>query len=120
MTNLENILNLDKLLKSKKIMQKYWQEQPFGYNILINDNFSFPVAIKLINDRQPRFQNQLIPVMKISDGDDIICLYQSNFYIFQLYDVVSSSFVIFSTPEQVWQELIKPDIEEYYGIKIED
>ena len=26
----------------------------------------------------------------------------------------------FSTPEQVWQELIKPDIEEYYGIVIEE
>lgn len=121
MTNIEIILSFHTLLKSKKIMQEYWKEKPYALNFLINQEVSFLHTLSLVNKQNPSFENKLIPLMKVYNGDDLVCLFEEKFYLFKIYDKGYNDLVLqFSTPQEVWEKVIKPDIEDYYGIKIDE
>ena len=93
---------------------------------LLQNNFCWyslldePTLMKMKQDLIFSKKNRVvIPVLESVHNDVLICISDKLILVFDISDEITL-LNSFSTPEQVWQELIKPDIEEYYGIKIEE
>ena len=112
----ENLINL---IRSKPSYQKYYEDIE---NWEIFDNYAsftnFPEFKTLLKGY--KFDDNLVYFIHSNNFKLIHFTYdydpKTGEYDNKKYSILQT----FSTPEQVWQELIKPDIEEYYGIVIEE
>ncbi len=64
-------------------------------------------------------QTESIPILECMHNDMIVCVCVNEFILIDIGDEIS---VVkkFNTPQQVWEEVIKPDIEFELGVKIVD
>jgi hypothetical protein len=78
-------------------------------------------AIYRVNQLTKKYTDELLPVLELKDNYGLF-LYEEK-YVKISFDLKFENIDIkdiFSTPQEVWEHVIKPDIEEYYGIKIEE
>jgi hypothetical protein len=114
----KNIIEIDKplelinLLKSIDYYNKYYKDQ--GNWEIYNDFLTFP-------------EKDFFTLLYAHYCDDYI-VFHKKLKKFQLIHLTYNPSKLdeyrlikqFSTPQEVWEKVIKPDIEEYYGIKIDE
>ena len=116
--NSNNLLKINELYKffaTKKI--KTMEINNFAFEI-INYTKSLILRINHYNNLTEKYKNELFPILECPEYD--IALFRGAYIKIDLNFDIDLFEYCGQTPEQVWQELIKPDIEEYYGIKIEE
>ena len=115
MPNTQLTSNLHIFLLSQSAYIKYNIESESWYSLL-DYPYTFFIKIKYLNSEYPSYKNNLLPILHKGD-DDYICLYNNKYYLIHAGTEPgweANKNRIFSTPQEVWEKVIKPDIEEYY------
>lgn len=120
-TNYNLIESLHRVLYSKNTYLDYLEENGGWYFMLNYPNHFLKYSYQLNQLFELKYKFELLPILNSSQNDDVLCLYENKYYLIHNYCELGYELKqIFSTPEEVWQKAIKPDIENYYDIKIEE
>ena len=105
------ILDFQKVLNSVEIWSYFESKFDFQKNNYSSNEVD-------INQQFECFEG-LLKIIHITKKEEIICIYK-NLIICFVPQIDTKLYLFFQDPKQVWQELIKPDIEEYYGTVIDN
>ena len=106
--NFLDIKNIDKYDEIENVVFKY-----------PNYTKSFLYAVHKINELTSKYKDELFPIVELKDNY-VLCIYDNQYIKIDTDTKFESLQTTFSTPQEVWEKVIKPDIEDYYGIKIEE
>ena len=106
--NFLDIKNIDKYDEIENVVFKY-----------PNYTKSFLYAVHKINELTSKYKDELFPIVELKDNY-VLCIYDNQYIKIDTDTKFESLQTTFATPEEVWEKVIKPDIEDYYGITIEE
>ncbi len=116
--NLTHINNLYQLLDSKEKYKGYINKITFR---TVNYTASFYWDLENLNSLCDKYKNELFPILKLNISYYIV-LYKEKFI--KIHDDTGFEEFelncIYSSPEEVWEKAIKPEIEFGFGIILED
>ncbi len=110
--NIQLVNNLYKLLYSKESYVKYLESNG-GWWFMSNypDHF-LKYSFQLNTLMEEKYKFGLLPVIKASYSDDVLCIFDSKYYLIHNYcDIPYELRGIYETPEEVWENLVKSDVE---------
>ena len=116
MTNLENINRLKEIFDTSELMQKYLEELPYGYILLINQPLLFYKNMIYINELHPSFNKEIIPVLLVDNDEDMICLHDNKYYLFHTYHEYHFPYEVYSSAQEVWDKVIKRELESFFNL----
>jgi hypothetical protein len=75
----------------------------------------FTTVTHLLKQDYPSYDGHLYPIYQTEMRDDVICIYNNQFYLIHTHTKPGFEVHgIYETAEEVWEKVIKPDIEEYF------
>jgi hypothetical protein len=114
-------LELYELVIKQELTKKYLKIFPFGLQFLRFDEMSENYAFEQFEKKYPAGVGKMLPIMHINKGKDTLYwIGDESFLYHQELDVVDNEFKKYATSQEVWDKVIKPDIESYCGVKIEE
>ena len=103
-------------IESQELIKRFRAEGVISYYDLRTVEDYDRYFFNKINAFYPEFNNQLIPIMTVEYGYSVICVNKDKFYLIQIFDVVFDGYIEFNSAQEVWDKVIKRELESFFDL----
>ncbi len=105
-------LELYEFVMSQELTKQYLRIFPFGLQFLFFDGISETYAFNQFCQKYPSEVGKMFPIMHLNNGKDTVYLVgDESFLLHQELDVTFDEFIRFDSCQQLWDTIIKTEIE---------